>query len=68
MVSEEPLFIIKQEFNNAVSSVQVHVGGSDFLHIYVFQSPPWEGKVETLLKRVEHHKDEDPLDPIRPNH
>lgn len=45
MVSEEPLFIIKQEFNNAVSSVQVHVGGSDFLHIYVFQSP---GKVETL--------------------
>lgn len=67
LFSEEP-FIIKQEFSNAVSSVQVHVGGSDFLHIYVFQSPLLGGKAETILKRVEHHKDEDPLDPIRLYH
>ncbi|XP_037549891.1 leukocyte cysteine proteinase inhibitor 1-like [Nematolebias whitei] len=48
--------------------IKVHVGGSDFLHIYVFQSPHLEDKVEIILKRVEQHKDEDPLDPIRPYH
>ncbi|XP_017262278.1 cystatin-A1-like [Kryptolebias marmoratus] len=46
--------------------IKVHVGGSDCLHIYVYQSPLQAGKTETKLKRVEQHKDEDPLDPILP--
>uniref|UniRef100_A0A1A8JQG5 Cystatin-B n=1 Tax=Nothobranchius kuhntae TaxID=321403 RepID=A0A1A8JQG5_NOTKU len=46
--------------------IKVHVGGSDFLHMYVFQGPLLEGKADTKLKRVERHKNEDPLEPIRP--
>lgn len=66
LVSEEPRYK-KQEFND-VSCEQVHVGGNDYLHIYVFQSPLQADRREIKLKRVEQHKDEDPLDPIRLYH
>ncbi|KAK5601344.1 hypothetical protein CRENBAI_000956 [Crenichthys baileyi] len=46
--------------------IKVHAGGSEYLHIYAFQSPLQEGQIKTLLKRVEKHKEGDPLEPIRP--
>ncbi|XP_038149544.1 cystatin-A1-like [Cyprinodon tularosa] len=46
--------------------IKVHVGGSEYLHIYAFQSPLQGGEIKTLLKRVETHKEGDPLEPIRP--
>ncbi|XP_035981487.1 leukocyte cysteine proteinase inhibitor 1-like [Fundulus heteroclitus] len=46
--------------------IKVHVGGNEYLHIYAFQSPLQEGQIKTLLKRVEKHKEGDPLEPIKP--
>lgn len=46
--------------------IKVHAGGSEYLHIYAFQSPLQVGGIKTLLKRVEKHKEGDPLEPIRP--
>lgn len=58
--------MIKQKCHSAVSSLQVHAGGSEYLYIYAFQSPLRGGEIKTLLKRVEKHKEGDPLEPIRP--
>ncbi|XP_008394455.1 cystatin-A5-like [Poecilia reticulata] len=46
--------------------IKVHAGGSEYLHIYAYQSSPTRGEIKTLLKRVEKHKEGDPLEPIRP--
>uniref|UniRef100_A0A096LWW7 Cystatin-B n=1 Tax=Poecilia formosa TaxID=48698 RepID=A0A096LWW7_POEFO len=44
--------------------IKVHAGGSEYLHIYAYQSSPKKGEIKTLLKRVEKHKEGDPLEPI----
>ncbi|XP_032406605.1 cystatin-A5-like [Xiphophorus hellerii] len=46
--------------------IKVHAGGSEYLHIYAYQSSLKRGEIKTLLKRVEKHNEGDPLEPIRP--